>query len=98
MEHTIHQTRAYYSSTKKSFVYLVFVSSLFQACAALPAASGVSRRWVNQTGESTKPLAREFINYPNHTCRAGHLLLRCPALSCAEPSVDSIIKRAPMST
>lgn len=59
----------------------------FQICAILPAVSGVSLRWVNQTGESTKPPAQEFINYPNHTCKAVHLLLKCRPCHALSPQL-----------
>lgn len=52
---------------------------------------------VNQTGESTKPPAQEFVNFPNHACVAGHVAAEMVALPCAKPQGDGIFKRALMS-
>lgn len=51
---------------------LLVCAQLHQQC--VECLSDLAR--VNQTGERTKPLAQEFVNYPNHTCRARHLLLK----------------------
>lgn len=57
---------------------------------------------VNQAGEKLKPLTQQFVNYPNHTCGAEHLLLKCRLCRVRTLNPrgdgDGMIKRARLNT